>query len=595
MQGCRIFRGARRDPIVMKPPKRRGPFAAAAIALLCATVLPAGARAASVAPVAAEHGMVVTAQHLASEAGVEVLRRGGNAVDAAVAVGYALAVVYPAAGNLGGGGFMTLQMADGRRSFIDFRETAPLAASADMFLGPDGNVVPGLTTDSYLAAGVPGTVAGLELARERYGRLPRAALVAPAIKLAERGFVLEQGDVDMLDAATDDFRRNPPAAAIFLDHGRPYRAGQRLVQTDLAVTLRRVSAQGAAGFYQGPFARALVSASQAGGGLFTQDDLNQYRARERPPVECDYRGFHVVSAPPPSSGGTTLCEMLNILEGYPLRDLGFRSAQAVHFQIEAMRRAYRDRNTYLGDPDFVDNPVAHLIDKQYAQTLRADIDPGRAGIARDEAPGAGPHEGQNTTHYSIADQYGNAVAVTYTLNDWFGARRVVPGTGVLINNEMDDFTAKLGVPNLYGLVQGAPNRIAPGKRPLSSMTPTILTRDGKPLLVVGTPGGSRIITSVLHSIVNIVDYGMNVQEAVDAPRFHQQWLPASTAYEPYAFSPDTARLLVAMGHQLVAGPPANHLEAILVGAPALDGTPVAPMRFYGANDPRRNSGQAIGY
>ena len=557
--------------------------------------LPGGSRAASVAPVAARHGMVVTAQHLASEVGVAVLRRGGNAIDAAVAVGYALAVVYPAAGNLGGGGFMTLQLADGRTAFIDFRETAPLAASRDMFLGPDGAVVPGLSTDSYLAAGVPGTVAGLELARERYGRLARAELVAPAIALADRGFILEQGDVDMLDAATDDFRRDPAAAAIFLAHGRPYRAGERLVQSDLAATLRRVSAQGTAGFYAGPFARALVAASRAGGGVFAPDDLSRYRAQERRPVECDYRGFHVVSAPPPSSGGTTLCEMLNILEGYPLRDLGFRSAQAVHFQIEAMRRAYRDRNAYLGDPDFVANPVEHLIDKQYAQSLRAGIDPARAGIASELPAGSAPHEGQNTTHYSIADQYGNAVAVTYTLNDWFGARRVIPGTGVLLNNEMDDFTVKLGVPNLYGLVQGAPNSIAPGKRPLSSMTPTILTRDGKPLLVVGTPGGSRIITSVLHSILNVVDYGMNVQEAVDAPRFHQQWRPESTAYEPYAFSPDTARLLAAMGHTLVPEPPENHLEAILVGAPALDGAPVADMRFFGANDPRRNTGQALGY
>jgi gamma-glutamyltranspeptidase/glutathione hydrolase len=312
-------------------------------------------------------------------------------------------------------------------------------------------------------------------------------------------------------------------------------------------------------------------------------------------VECDYRGYHVVSAPPPSSGGTTLCEMLNILEGYPLRDLGFRSAQAVHFQIEAMRRAYRDRNAYLGDPDFVDNPVDRLIDKHYAQTLRAGIDPARAGISGDLLPGLGPQEGRNTTHYSITDRFGNAVAVTYTLNDWFGARLVAPGTGVLLNNEMDDFTAKPGVPNLYGLVQGAANSIAPGKRPLSSMTPTILTRGGKPLLVTGTPGGSRIITSVLHSILNVVDYGMNVQEAVDAPRFHQQWLPETTAYEPYALSPDTLRLLAGMGHKLVAGPPENHLEAILVGAPSIEGAPVAENHFYGANDPRRNTGEALGY
>ncbi len=553
------------------------------------------ARAASVAPVAAENGMVVSAQRLASEAGVEVLRNGGNAIDAAVAVGYALAVVYPAAGNLGGGGFMTLQLADGRTAFIDFREKAPLAATRDMFLGPDGNVVPGLTTDSYLAVAIPGTVAGLEMARETFGTRGRAVLLAPAIRLAERGFVLDQGDVNMLNTATDDFRKDPAAAAIFLDHGKPFTAGERLVQADLAGTLRRISAQGTRGFYAGPFAAALVAASHAGGGIIARADLAAYQAKARKPVECDYRGFHIVSAPPPSSGGVILCEMLNVLEGYPLKELGFRSAQAVHYQIETMRHAYRDRNTYLGDPDFIDNPVDRLLDKHYAETLRAAIDPAHAGISRDIAPGLGPHEGQNTTHYSIADRYGNAVSVTYTLNDWFGARLVAPGTGVLLNNEMDDFTAKVGVPNMYGLVQGSANAIAPGKRPLSSMTPTIVTRAGKPFLVVGTPGGSRIITSTLHAILNVIDYGMNIQEAIDAPRFHQQWLPETTGYEPFAFSPDTQRLLVAMGHKLVAAPPQNHLAAILVGAPALDAAPVAGNRFYGANDPRHNTGEALGY
>ena len=596
MPSGRHGRGACRNLTLIKSNPRRLLAAASILSSLAATLLAGGAaRAASVAPVAAEHGMVVTAQHLASQVGVDVLRRGGNAVDAAVAVGYALAVVYPAAGNLGGGGFMTVQLADGRTAFIDFRETAPLAASRDMFLGPDGSVVPGRSTDSYLSVGVPGTVAGLELARERYGTQARPALIAPAIRLAERGYLLEQGDVDMLRTATDDFRKDPAAAAIFLNHGQPFSAGDRLVQTDLAATLRRVSAQGAPGFYKGPFASALVAASHAGGGIFVPADLAGYQARERKPVECDYRGYHVVSAPPPSSGGTTLCEILNILEGYPLHDLGFRSAQAVHFQIEAMRRAYRDRNAYLGDPDFIDNPVDKLIDKHYAEALRAGIDPARAGISNDLLPGLGPEEGHNTTHYSIADRYGNAVSVTYTLNDWFGAHLVVPGTGVLLNNEMDDFTVKLGVPNLYGLVQGAANSIAPGKRPLSSMTPTILTRAGKPVFVTGTPGGSRIITSVLHSILNVVDYGMNAQEALDAPRFHQQWLPETTAYEPYAFSPDTVRLLTAMGHKLVPEPPENHLEAILVGAPSLEGAPVAHNRFYGANDPRRNTGQALGY
>ena len=553
------------------------------------------ALAASVAPVAAEHGMVVTAQHLASRVGVDVLKKGGNAVDAAVAVGYALAVVYPAAGNLGGGGFMTVQMADGRKTFIDFREKAPLAAKADMYLDPAGKVIKGLSTDGHLAVAVPGTVAGLEMAREKYGSLPRAALVAPAIRLAEKGFVLEQGDVDMLESKVEDFKLDPATAAIFLHRGKPFVVGQMLMQQDLAGTLRAISDKGVAGFYKGAVAAAIAASSKAGGGLITQADLDQYQPRERAPIECDYRGFHVVSAPPPSSGGVTLCEMLNVLEGYSLKDLGFHSAQAVHFQIEAMRHAYVDRNNNLGDPDLVSNPIDRLLDKAYAAKIRAAIDPHQAGVSRDIKPGVPPHEGNNTTHYSIIDRWGNAVAVTYTLNNWFGARVTAAGTGVLLNNEMDDFTSKPDVPNAFGLVQGAANAIAPGKRPLSSMCPTIVTRDGKPLLVLGTPGGSRIITAVLQVIVHVVDYGMNVQEAVDAPRFHQQWLPDVTNVEDFALSPDTRALLVGMGHHLDAPQPANHVAAIIVVAPSVDGKPVGANRYYGAIDPRINTGQALGY
>lgn len=564
------------------------------VAMLAASV--AGlAQAASVAPVAAERGMVVTAQHLATRIGVDVLKAGGNAVDAAVAVGYALAVVYPAAGNLGGGGFMTIQLADGRKTFLDFREKAPLAATPNMYLGPDGNVVPGLSTKSHLAVGVPGTVSGLELALSRYGTMKRADLIAPAIRHAEEGFRLEQGDVDLMRVANDDFRKDPATAAIFLNNGQPFEAGQTLVQKDLAKSLRRISAEGARGFYQGPVGAAIVASSQAGRGIITQADLDQYSTREMKPVECDYRGYRVVSAPPPSSGGTIVCEILNILEGYPLKDWGFRAAQAVHVQIEAMRHAYMDRNTYLGDPDFVNNPLDRLLDKAYAARIRAVIDPARAGVSKDIVPGSPPHEGNNTTHYSIADQYGNAVSVTYTLNEWFGARLTAAGTGVLLNNEMDDFTAKVGVPNIYGLVQGQANSIAPGKRPLSSMSPTIVSRDGKPVMVVGTPGGSRIITAVLHTIVNVIDYGMNVQEAVDAPRFHQQWLPESTNLERFALSPDTQRILEGMGHKFGSPQPPNHMSAILIGAPALGGTPVGRNRFYGANDPRRNTGLALGH
>ncbi|PZQ67387.1 MAG: gamma-glutamyltransferase [Variovorax paradoxus] len=566
-------------------------------ALAAALALGAGsqAMAASQAPVMAENGMVVTAQHLATKVGVDVLKRGGNAVDAAVAVGYALAVVYPAAGNLGGGGFMTIQLADGRKTFLDFREKAPLAAKPDMYLDKDGNVVKGLSTKGHLAVGVPGSVSGMEYAREKYGTLQRAALIKPSIDLAEKGFVLEQGDIDMFNTATADFKADPATAAIFLNKGEAFKVGEKIVQKDLARTLREVSTKGTDGFYKGWVAKAIADSSAAGKGIITTEDLAQYKTREMAPVECDYRGYRVVSAPPPSSGGVIICEMLNILEGYPLKDLGWRSAEATHYQIEAMRHAYVDRNSYLGDPDFVKNPLDRLLDKGYAEKIRAVIDPKKAGVSKDIKPGVAPHEGSNTTHYSIADKWGNAVSVTYTLNDWFGAKVTAARTGVLLNNEMDDFTSKVGVPNLYGLVQGEANKIEPGKRPLSSMSPTIVSKDGKPVMVVGTPGGSRIITAVMLTMINAIDYGMNVQEAVDAPRFHQQWLPDVTNVEPYALSPDTRRILTDMGHNLGVPQPANHLAAIIVGAPSLGGKPVGNNRFYGANDPRRNTGLALGY
>jgi gamma-glutamyltranspeptidase/glutathione hydrolase len=552
-------------------------------------------RAASNAPVAARNGMVVTAQEHATRVGVEVLRNGGNAIDAAVAVGYALAVVYPAAGNLGGGGFMTLQLADGRKTFIDFRETAPLAATPTMYLDANGNVIPDRSTRGYLAVAIPGTVSGLEYARAKYGTMARERLIAPSITLAERGYVLAQGDVDMLHEATDDFRKDQASAAIFLDRNQPFEAGATLRQRDLARTLRNISLRGSDGFYKGETAAALIAASRAGKGIITQADLDAYQTRELAPVECDYRGFHIVAAPPPSSGGIVLCEMLNILEGYPLREYGYASARAVHFEIEAMRHAYVDRNHLLGDPAFVDNPTERLLDKRYAETLRSQIDPQRAGNSAQLKPGIAAREGTHTTHYSIADRFGNAVAVTYTLNDWFGARVTAAGTGVLLNNEMDDFTAKAGVANMYGLVQSDTNRIEPGKRPLSSMTPTIVTRDGKPWMILGTPGGSRIITAVMQTMLNVIDYDMDLQEALDAPRIHQQWLPEETYVEARALSPDSRALLVAMGHKLVAPQPENHVAAILIGAPALNAKPVHGMIFYGAIDPRRNTGLALGY
>ena len=553
------------------------------------------AHAASQPPVAAENGMVVTAQHLATRVGVDVLKDGGNAVDAAVAVGYALAVVYPAAGNLGGGGFMTIQLADGRKTFLDFREKAPLAATANMYLDASGNVVKGLSTNGHLAVGVPGTVSGMEMAREKYGTMKRAALLAPAVRYAQDGFVLEQGDIDMFATATKNFKKDPVSAAIFLNDGEAFQVGQKIVQKDLAQTLKAIADKGEDGFYKGAVGAALVASSQAGSGLITQADLDQYKTREMKPIECTYRGYGVISAPPPSSGGVVVCEILNILEGYPLKELGFRSAQSVHYQIEAMRHAYFDRNNYLGDPDFVKNPLDRLLSKDYAAKVRAVIDPAKAGVSKDIKSGVAPHEGSNTTHYSIIDKWGNAVSVTYTLNDWFGAKVTAAKTGVLLNNEMDDFTVKIGEPNLYGLVQGEANKIEPGKRPLSSMSPTIVTKDGKPVMVVGTPGGSRIITAVLHTIINVIDYGMNVQEAVDAPKFHQQWLPEATNVDAFALSPDTRKILESWGQKFGNPQPVNHLAVILVGAPSLGGKPTARNRFYGANDPRRNSGLALGY
>ena len=568
------------------------------LAVLIATVvvLPAGVvQSASREPVAAEHGMVVTAHRLASEIGVDVLKKGGNAVDAAVAVGYALAVTYPAAGNLGGGGFMTIQLADGRQTFLDFREKAPLAATPTMYLDAKGNVIPDLSVRGHRAVAVPGTVSGLEYAREKYGTWKRPALISPAIRLAKQGYVLEQGDVDMLEEGTDDFRKDPATAAIFLKDGAAYEAGDRLVQKDLGRTLELISRKGVDGFYKGETAAELVAASQAGGGIIVQADLDRYTTRELAPLGCDYRGYHIVSAPPPSSGGVTMCEMLNILEGYPLGALGYGSAQGVHYQIEAMRQAYFDRNRYLGDPAFVNNPLEHLLDERYAEQMRRGIDPEKARRSSDLGAAPALREGTHTTHYSIIDDAGNAVSVTYTLNDWFGARVTAAGTGVLLNNEMDDFTSKVGASNSYELMQGEPNAIAPGKTPLSSMTPTIVTREGKPVLIVGTPGGSRIITAVMLTIINVIDYGMTVQEAVDAPRFHQQWMPEHTLVEKYALSPDSRRLLLDMGHKLVLPPNANHVAAILIGGPAIGAPPVGKNRYYGAIDPRRPTGLALGY
>ncbi|MBB3997387.1 gamma-glutamyltransferase [Aureimonas pseudogalii] len=570
-----------------------GGFLAALLAL------PIPALAASPAPVAAENGMVVTAQRLASEVGVAVLKDGGNAVDAAVAVGYALAVVYPTAGNLGGGGFMTIRLKDGRTTFLDFRERAPGRATKDMYLGPDGNPVDGLSTDGYLAVGVPGSVAGFEYAREHYGTKERAALIAPSIALARDGFALSPGDVESFLAGNADLAKDPAAAAVFLKDGtEPYRVGERLVQADLAATLQTISDRGPDGFYRGPAASAIAQASAANGGILEAQDFADYKVRELAPVTCDYKGYRIDSSPPPSSGGVIICEILNILEGYPLAHTGFGSAETVHWMVEAMRHAFVDRNSALGDPDFVTNPVETLLSDDYAASIRAKISPYRAGVSADLKP-AGMGESFETTHYSIIDRDGNAAAVTYTLNGSFGARVMAAGTGVLLNNEMDDFTQKPGVPNLYGLVQGEANAIQPRKTPLSSMSPTILSKDGAPVMVIGSPGGSRIITITLEAILNVVEHGMTISEAIDAPRIHHQWQPDRVTIEPRALSPDTMRLLADMGYDVREDPDWpiwGEAAGILVGGPSLRApSPNGTDRYFGAIDSRATAGAAIGY
>jgi gamma-glutamyltranspeptidase/glutathione hydrolase len=547
------------------------------IGISAVTVDAAGA---SPAAVEAEHGMVVSAQHYASEVGAGILAQGGNAIDAAVAVGYALAVVDPCCGNIGGGGFMTIHLKDGRDTFINFRETAPAAATAAMYLDASGQPVDDLSRWGYLAAGVPGTVMGLERAAQKYGRLARAALVAPAIALARDGYVLSRADADILDGKR--FGKDPVARKIFVrSDGSRFEAGERLVQTDLAATLEQIAQQGPEAFYKGPIPTAVAAASNANGGILSAQDFADYRVTEGPPLTCSYRGYRIVSAPPPSSGGTTICEILNILEGYDLRALGFRSARSVRLLAEAMRHAYRDRNTYLGDPAFVQNPLERLLSKDYAAAIRAEVDASRAtpSVALPAA-----HEKSETTHYSVVDADGNAVAVTYTVNGNFGAAVIAPGTGFFLNNEMDDFAVKPGTANLYGLVQGEANAIAPGKRPLSSMAPTLVEKDGL-LLVLGSPGGSRIITAVLETILNIVDYDMMPQQAVEAPRLHYQGLPDEVAYEREGLTPETVAALTGMGYKLAEQRPWGAVELIAI----------ANGQLYGASDPRRPAGAAIGY
>ena len=544
------------------------------------------------APAQAKNGMVVTAQREASAAGLAILKAGGNAIDAAVAVGYALAVVDPCCGNIGGGGFMLIHLAggaahEGSDTFVNFRETAPEAATPGMYLDAAGNPIRNASRNGYRAVAVPGTVRGLEWALTRYGKLNRDAVMAPSITLARDGFVL--GDADAAIFA-DDAKRlgaDPETAKIFLHpDGTPYKAGERLVQPDLATALERISDEGPGGFYYGAIPAAVAQASATHGGILSKTDFADYTATELSPLTCDYRGYHIVSAPPPSSGGTTLCEILNIFSGWDVAGAGFHSPRAVHFAVEAMRRAFFDRNSVLGDPDFVSNPLGHLLSADYAATLRAAIDPDKAtpSVALGTVPTTG--EKPQTTHYSVVDGEGNAVALTYTLNGGFGAGVVAPGTGFLLNNEMDDFAAKPGTANMFGLVQGEANAIQPRKRPLSSMAPTIVEKNGRPVFVLGSPGGPRIITAVLETLTNLVDFGMTPEDAVAVPRFHQQYLPDTVFYETNGLPPATLSALSAMGCSLKEQGPWGAVELIAIGP---DGT------LTGVNDPRRPAGAALGY
>lgn len=537
-------------------------------------------------PVYARKGMVVAQEPLAADVGVTILRSGGNAVDAAVAVGFALAVTHPFAGNIGGGGFMLIRLADGRTTFIDFREKAPGKATHDMYLDASGNV----THDSLVgwrAVGVPGTVRGLELALKKYGTKSWSELLQPAIHLASAGFPISYSQMRSFHYAADMLSQFPDSKRIFLKDGNFYDWNENFQQPELARTLERIAHNGAKEFYEGETARILASQMEKNGGLITLEDLREYQSVERKPLEGDYKGYHIITSPPPSSGGVGILQMLAMLDGTGYEKSKAGSATADHYLAEVMRRFYADRNQYLGDPDFVKDPITALLDPTYIRARRDSIDPALATPSDRINPGlpVTAAEGSETTHYSIADEQGNVVAVTYTLNAGYGSGVTVPGAGFLLNDEMDDFAAKPGSPNLFGLVQGEANSIAPGRRPLSSMVPTIVLKDGKPFLVLGAPGGSRIITAVLQVLLNVIDFGMNIQEAIDFPRVHHQWKPDRLDIER-GISPDTIVLLKKDGYNMEEAKPVviARVEAILLA----DGW------LQGGHD-ERGSGKAVGY
>ena len=537
-------------------------------------------------PVAAKNGMVASEQEMASRIGLNILKAGGNAVDAAVAMGFALAVALPNAGNIGGGGFMMVHDArTGKSVALDFREVAPSRATRDMYLDAQGKVIDGKSLYTHYAVGVPGTVAGMEHALKKWGTLPLSKVVAPAVALADKGFPVSETLAKILQQEQKNMGRWPATQAIFWKNGQPLRQGDTLVQKDLAQSLRLIGEQGAKAFYEGAIAQKITAEMAPHADAITLADLKNYKVVEREPVRGSYRGYQIVTMPPPSSGGAHLIQILNMMERWPMNQWGANSANSVHHMAESMKLAYADRSEYLGDPDFVKVPLKGLTSKRYADQLAAGINPTQARTAKDIKPGRPqPYESDQTTHFSVVDKAGNAVAVTYTLNTNFGSGIVAKGTGILLNNEMDDFSAKPGVANAYGLVGGDANAVAAGKRPLSSMTPTIVLKDGKPWLVTGSPGGARIITTVLQQVVNAIDFGMNPAEAAATPRFHHQWTPDELRIEK-GFSNDTLALLRQWGHNVALKPSMGRTQTIQIR----DGM------LYGASDPRNPDGQTLGY
>lgn len=554
--------------------------------LLLFSAVSGSARAASPEAVYGNGGMVASRSALASEVGAEIMRRGGNAIDAAVATGFALAVTHPSAGNLGGGGFMVIRLADGTLITNDHRERAPAGATRDMFLDAQGEFVPDLSTKTHLASGVPGTVAGLLDVLERYGSLPLKEVIGPAIELADKGFELSYDLSSKLAGRMEQFRPHPASFAIFSRNGKPWQQGERFRQRDLAATLKRIRRHGRAGFYEGRTADLIVAEMERGGGLINHQDLKDYRSVWREPIRGTYRGYEIVGMPPPSSGGALVQQMLNMLEAYDIGDLGYGSAKTMHLMIEAERRAFADRAEHLGDPDFYEVPIQQLISKAYARARFADVKEDQASRSEDVGAGRWPKESPDTTHASFMDAAGNAVAYTTTLNLSYGSKITVTGAGFLLNNEMDDFSAKPDTPNAFGLLGREANAIEPGKRMLSSMTPTLVLKDGEPILVTGSPGGSTIITTTLQVILNVLDHGMDLSDAVGKPRFHHQWQPDRVVYERFGVSPDTLAALEAMGHQGLVVLPWGRGLGDANSVMRKDGT------LHGMSDPRNDGGAA---